>query len=374
MRKLTQMDIAVDCDAGRSAMDLFRLGIKSGETRKCYGRKLRQVLCHIIGDDVLQGDLDERAEQLVSIARENPGSAVNIMLGLSGLLRERAGLPKTHPEYLNPSSMPNFFKPVKKLLKMNGVTINWGVVESTYAEVCNVAESRGWSREEIRGMLRFATGAVDRAAVLIAASSAIRAGAFGIRWKDIRHVYKNGDDLSFEKGEGSEVACAMLTVYPGTRETYSAFITPEACKALDALRIAWAYDVGREPRPDDPVFKRAGTLPTAMAPHSVRNRISRMAGKAGYRIRDGKKQKRFVVPLMNGFRRFADKAYKKSLSKDSTIARAIMTEYMMGRRGFTSLDRNYFKAHPLELAREYLNAVPGLAIDGTERPRQGCPG
>ncbi|CAI9831622.1 Integrase (fragment) [Nitrosopumilaceae archaeon] len=111
-----------------------------------------------------------------------------------------------------------------------------------------------------------------------------------------------------------------------------------------------------------------------MAPHSVRNRISRMAGKAGYRIRDGKKQKRFVVPLMNGFRRFADKAYKKSLSKDSTIARAIMTEYMMGRRGFTSLDRNYFKAHPLELAREYLNAVPGLAIDGTERPRQGCPG
>ncbi|MDA7953551.1 MAG: hypothetical protein MPJ05_07040 [Nitrosopumilus sp.] len=99
-------------------------------------------------------------------------------------------------------------------------------------------------------------GAVDRAIVLIAASSAIRAGAFDIKWKDIRHIYKNGDDLSFEKGEGSQIACAMLTVYPGTSETYSAFITPEACKALEALRVAWTSDVGREPRPDDPVFKR----------------------------------------------------------------------------------------------------------------------
>lgn len=41
----------------------------------------------------------------------------------------------------------------------------------------------------------------------------------------------------------------------------------------------------------------------------------------------------------------------------------------MGHRGLVALDRNYFKTHMLELAEEYLNAVPELTISEEERTK-----
>ena len=42
---------------------------------------------------------------------------------------------------------------------------------------------------------------------------------------------------------------------------------------------------------------------------------------------------------------------------------------MMGHRGLVALDRNYFKTHMLELAEEYLNAIPELTISDEERTK-----
>ncbi len=42
----------------------------------------------------------------------------------------------------------------------------------------------------------------------------------------------------------------------------------------------------------------------------------------------------------------------------------------MGHRGLTSLDENYFKTDVLELAAEYVTAVPSLTIDDADRLRQ----
>jgi hypothetical protein len=42
---------------------------------------------------------------------------------------------------------------------------------------------------------------------------------------------------------------------------------------------------------------------------------------------------------------------------------------MMDHTGLVKLDRNYFQTHVLELAEEYLNAVPNLTIDDSERLR-----
>ena len=57
--------------------------------------------------------------------------------------------------------------------------------------------------------------------------------------------------------------------------------------------------------------------------------------------------------MMNGFRRFFNKACKESLSNESPLAALIKKEYMMGHAGLVKLDRNYFKTHVLELAAEY---------------------
>ena len=42
---------------------------------------------------------------------------------------------------------------------------------------------------------------------------------------------------------------------------------------------------------------------------------------------------------------------------------------MMGHIGLTKLDKNYYKTHTLELAEEYINAIPDLTISDEERTK-----
>ena len=72
---------------------------------------------------------------------------------------------------------------------------------------------------------------------------------------------------------------------------------------------------------------------------------------------------------MNGFRRFWNKTCKESLSRDSPLGSLIKKEFMMGHTGLIKLDKNYFKTHTLELAEEYLNAIPNLTISNEKRLR-----
>ena len=62
--------------------------------------------------------------------------------------------------------------------------MNWKRIYATYPERDNVPESRGWSREEISMMLKYAHGPLDR--VLVLASSGMRAGGLDLIWDDLR--------------------------------------------------------------------------------------------------------------------------------------------------------------------------------------------
>lgn len=141
-----------------------------------------------------------------------------MILNLSKKVKERTKLPKDHSDYLNPSSFDSYFKPIKKLFDMNDVTISWKQIYATFPEIDNISTGRGWTRQEIQRMLNFANGAVDRAIVLIAASSGIRAGGFDLNWEDITPIYKVGDELKMEvtESESAEIACAMIRIYKGS--------------------------------------------------------------------------------------------------------------------------------------------------------------
>ncbi|RNJ78238.1 MAG: integrase, partial [Nitrosopumilus sp. H13] len=162
-------------------LELFRQGIKAEETKEKYTRTLRQVLCKILGE-ILEGDFEQRVEQLVRYGRENPDWTRDLLLNISKKLRERTELPHNHPDYCNQVSFNAYFKPIKKLFDMNDIVIPWKRVYATFPEIDNVSESRGWSRDEIQKMLKFARGPMDRAIVLIAASSGMRAGGFDLDW------------------------------------------------------------------------------------------------------------------------------------------------------------------------------------------------
>ena len=156
-------------------LELFHQGIKAKETREKYTRTLRHVLCKIF-EDLFEGEFESRVKQLVKIAKEDPDWTRDLLLNLSIRLKERTKLPREDSNYLNPNSIDNYFKPIKKLFDMNGVVISWKRVYATFPEQDNVSDSRGWNRDEIQKMLKFVNGSIDRAIILVSASSGIRAG------------------------------------------------------------------------------------------------------------------------------------------------------------------------------------------------------
>ena len=352
------------------ALELFWQGIRAEETREKYTRSLRRILCVIL-EDFFEGSFEQRADQIVKTAKENPEWARDLLLNLSKKLRERTKLPKEHDDYLRPSSIANIFKPIKKLFDMNDVTFSWEKLYTTFPEIDNLSQTRGWTREEIQKMLNYANGAIDRTIVLVASSSGIRSGGFNLNWEDVIPIYKVDDIIKLEitesEKEKSKIVCGMISVYRGSSSQYPAFITAEAYQALQDYKQIWIREIGRVPDLKDPIFKKEGRILRRASIASIKKRVERMAQKAGFRPPLEKGQRRYEVPTMNGFRRFCNKTCKEGLSKDSPLASLIKKEFMLGHVGLVKLDRNYFKTNVPELAEEYLAVAHDLTISDEYR-------
>lgn len=357
--------------SNESPFKLFQQGIRADATRDKYTRTLQRILVDILGE-FLEGSVEDRAAQLVRFAKQDPDYAQDLLLGLSRKLRERTLLQKSDKNYFNPQSFDNYFKPIKKLFDMNNVAFAWKRIYSTFPELNNISDTREWKLTEIQQMLKFANGSMDRAIILVAASSGIRSGAYKFHWEDVVPIFKIDGELKIDVTESqsnAEIVCAMLKVYRGTSESYPAFITPEAYYSILDYKIEWTKEVGRDPISKDPIFKRDGSLPVMANPPALKKRIERILLASGIRTPMKTGQKRHEVPVMNGFRRFWNKSCKEALSRDSPLASLIKKEFMMGHTGLVKFDRNYFKTQVLELAEEYLNAIPNLTISDEERTK-----
>jgi len=317
-----------------SALELFTQGIRAKETKEKYTRTLRMILCNTF-EEILDGDFGQRAAQLVKLAKEDPKWVRDLLLNLSRKLNERTKLQDSHPDKLKTTSIDNYFKPIKKLLDMNDVSIPWKRIYATFPEIDNLSDGRGWNKAEIQKMLVHANGAIDRSIILVASSSGIRSGAFDLNWGDITPIYKADNQLKTEitESEEAQIVCAAIKIYKGTQHQYPAFITLEAYSALMDYKQDWISEIGHEPKQDDPIFKNEGVLLRRATPNSIKKRVERMATRSGLRKPLPKGQNRYEIPLMNGFRRFWNKTCKEALSSDSPLASLIKKEYMMGHMG-----------------------------------------
>jgi len=365
--KLTKEEIDV---FSQEPIELFYQGIRSPITKSKYTEILKRVLCEIL-EDFLQGTFEQRVKQLVLESKQNPEWSTMILLAIAKKLKERTVLPTTNKNYLNPNSIPNYFKPIRKLFDMNSVPTAWPRIYAAFPETNNNSEGRGYTRLEIQKMLNFAKGALDRAIILVASSSGIREGGLVLQWEDLRPVYRVKDKLFFEITESeidaATIVCAVITIYRKSNEVNYAFITPEAYNALMDYRLTWFKEIGRQPKDNDPIFKNAGSIPTHLSGAGIKARMYRVAKSSGVWLSPKGGSRRAEIPIMNGFRRFFNKMNKETISKDSSIGALIKKEYMMSHTGLVKLDRNYFQTHIMELVEEYLEAVPNLTISDEER-------
>ncbi len=378
-----------------NSLTLFRTGIKSKATRETYEKRLKEVLCgylenYLKGDhnlvekqiqdrlalgnkrkisSVLDADFEIRANEFVKLAKENPDEITQLLLTVCSKLKERCDKPENDPDYLNPNTIPNIFKPIKKLLKMNGVHFEWSHIDSSYPEAKYNTETRGYTRKEISQILNF-TNPLESAVTYIASSSGIRRGGFEFTWDCIIPVYRKEDDLimgNYNDTNDEDLVCGMISIYKGTNEQYLGFITPEALRGIKNYAVAWRADTFRDPQPKDPFLKKTGSNVLALNPNAMAKRMEKVSKKSKVRSQLTGEERLHEIPIMNGFRRYFNKINKESFSEDSTLASLIKKEMMMSHTGLIKLDKNYFKTQWKELTEEYLKAVPALTISSEER-------
>jgi len=210
---------------------------------------------------------------------------------------------------------------------------------------------------------------LDKVLVLLASSSGIRAGAFTFQWKHVIPIYLHDEKYVWEEQDVTEsvtqkvpIVAALIRIYANSSSEYVAFTTPECWNAIQEYRQQWIQEIRHEPKPEDPFFKKSGPFVRELSEMGLRKRLERILKESGIRPPLATGMRRHKIPAFNGFRRFFNKANKKSFSNNSVLASLIFKETMMGHGGLIQLDKNYFKSHIDELIEEYVNAVPNLTI------------
>ena len=245
------------------------------------------------------------------------------------------------------------FFTIKHACEVNDVLLNWRKLkkfiksEKTGNEIAG--KDRGYEHKEIQTIVGYADQRV-KTAILILASTGMRVGALPLMkigdLERIQDLYK-------------------FTVYPGDREQYTTFCTPECAKEINAYL---EYRIRRGVKMTDNSFLLIKMLSKSepfkgisyTSSYSFRALLQHAFENSGLREIDHKNPyKHKQVPLLHGFRKFTTKQLV-----DSNV-KAEIREMLLGHKiGLTSV---YYKPTEQEMLNEYLKAVPLLTISNEER-------
>jgi len=176
----------------------------------------------------------------VELAKKNLDVASNV---IAAYIKEDKKL--VEQGKISSQTVPNHIKPIKVMLDSNRIPIHWKSLNKLLPRRESKSKDRAYTREEIQKMLEVTNDITDKVIILLFSSGGFRLEAWDyFTWKDVI-FFKDGDSY---KG-------ASLLIYRGDPESYFTFITPEACKALELYHENWKADIGRYPKPDDPLIK-----------------------------------------------------------------------------------------------------------------------
>jgi len=377
-------------------IELFYSALNNPATRRNYINMLKKIMCEYLkpiikvnATSVQQDqnnkkrhykrtfsdvDFEIRVNEFVKRAKKDPEWAEAVLMTMITKLMEKTKLPHTDPQYIKSVSVENNLKPLKKLFGMNNVPMTWARIYNLISDENDTKDkSRGYTTTEIQKILKHCSP-MESVMVLLGASSGVRAGGFPIKWENIHPIYQVEDQYVWEPEEVTEsisekypIICGMLKIYADSNAEYFGFVTPEWLDTVQIYKESWIKETSRIPRPEDPLFKRAGPLVRELKYDSIRKRMERVVDDSGVRKLLPDSKQKYNIPLFNGLRRFFNKQNKKSFSKNSKLASLILKETMMGHEGLIKLDKNYFKEHIDELIEEYIQSIPYLTIDDSTR-------
>jgi len=349
-------------------LDLFYVGMKASETTRTMEGGLKRFLIDVCAE-ILSGSFRQRTKQFVDIARKDQERAVQIILAYTKHLKARTALSQDDVDYLNPSSVPNRIKPIKKLLDMNGIGLGWKRIYSTFPEENVTNHGRGYTREEIKQLLAFAEKISTQFIILASCSGGLRVGAWeNMKWECVFPVYQQNEEYGvLPESADARIVCGAMIIYKGSKDEYIALISREAWDKLELYKKEWFDIMNREPKASDPLLLEKFKNPRPMTVNAIRERITKLIEKAKLQrhLVDG--GRRYEVPATHGFRRFWDKVMMESARKSDKLSYLVKKERLLGHEGLVRTDKNYYWTDVLDLVPDYLIAMPELTINDEQR-------
>ena len=352
------MEITVEkINSRNDPYQLFLDSIRTPSTKRRYKNLLytflklipNQLYIDSLGKKPRDREAKTLAKFFVELARADLDVASNV---IAAYIKEDKK--QVEQGKISSQTIPNHIKPIKVLLDSNRIPVHWKSLNKLLPRRESKSKDRAYTREEIQKMLEVTNDITDKVIILLFSSGGFRLEAWDyFTWKDVI-FFKDGDSY---KG-------ASLLIYRGDPESYFTFITPEACKALDLYRENWKADIGRYPKPDDPLIKSIRfPVIRRLNQKGVRKRIDKIVSDIGLRPTLPIGKKRHEVQLDHGFRKYFN-----------TMLRRAKVDYldkedMMGHK--VGLEKHYerYQEEDFERFPEYQKAIPFLTVSDNERIR-----
>jgi integrase len=237
------------------SFELFSAAIRSPATRDPYERKLLGFLRRT----------NLSPDAFAQFAKDNPSAAEKKIISL--LSQDRLKIERGE---ITAGTVNNWLKAVRLFLEMNDVVLNWKKIKRMLPTIRRYALDRVPTLEELREILD-AADIRGKALTLVLVSSGIREGA--VPSLRVSHYSKlrmpvsdtgssdlnsinisNSNNNNIISNRGQQLVAGKLAIYHGEPEGYSAFISPEACIALDRY-LDFRREHGEQINDSSPLFR-----------------------------------------------------------------------------------------------------------------------